>query len=97
MVKEMVAALIWSLCQETFSFATYEAWAAGAAIVTGPDSGNVAAVVLDGAPGRVLPDDNVLMSDFQSGRILELSRAIRRPVLQDLSFSRMTADLLEPL
>ena len=91
------AALIWSLCQETFSFATFEAWAAGAAIVTGPDSGNVAAVVLEGAPGRVLSDDQALVADFASGKILELSRAVRRPALQDLAFSRMTADLLEPL
>ena len=37
---ELDAALIWPLCRETFSFTAYEAAAAGAAVITGPDSGN---------------------------------------------------------
>ncbi|MCA3708863.1 MAG: hypothetical protein INF02_03585, partial [Phenylobacterium sp.] len=49
-------AILWSLCRETFSFAAYEAAAAGAAILTGPDSGNVAAFTRAGGHGLVLPD-----------------------------------------
>jgi hypothetical protein len=88
------AALVWSLCRETFSFTAYEATAAGAAVVTGPDSGNVAAFVAAGGHGLVLPDEPALMTAFETGEILALSRARRRPALYDLKFSGMTVDLL---
>lgn len=88
-------AVIWPLCQETFSFTAYEAFAAGAAILTHPDSGNVAAFVDEGDRGVVLPDESALDALFASGEILAFARSRRRPKLQDLVFSRMTVDLLD--
>jgi len=89
------AAMIWPLCRETFSFTAYEAAAGGAAIVTSPDSGNVAAFVRSGDRGLVLADETALDAAFASGAILSLARAARRPALCDLTFSGLTADLLE--
>ena len=88
------AAMVWPLCRETFSFTAYEAAAAGAAVVTGPDSGNVAAFVRDGGCGRVLADEAALDAAFASGEILELARAVRPAKRYDLVFSGLTADLL---
>jgi len=89
-------AVIWSLCRETFSFATYEAAAAGCAILTGPDSGNVAAFVAETGLGRVLPGEAELEALFESGEALELSRRHRRAQAFDLSFSSLTVDLIGP-
>lgn len=88
------AVLIWPLCRETFSFVAYEAAAAGAAIIAGPDSGNVAAFVEQTGFGRVLPDEATLVAAFASGEIAELARDRRRPARYDLQFSGMSADLL---
>ncbi len=87
------AVLIWSLCRETFSFVAYEAVAAGCAIIAGPDSGNVAAFVTEGGHGEVLANDTALMTAFQTGTILQLARARRRPMLYDLVYSALTPDL----
>lgn len=89
------AAMIWSLCIETFSFAAYEAASAGAAVVTGPDSGNVAAFAAAEDHGLVLPDEKVLADWFESGEILKLARTRRGAALQDLAFSTLSAELVE--
>lgn len=88
------AALIWSLCLETFSFAAYEAASAGAAVVTGPDSGNVAAFASKPQHGIVLADETELEAAFESGAILQLARGARRAPLFDLAFSKLTAELV---
>jgi hypothetical protein len=88
------ALLIWPLCRETFSFIAYEAVAAGCAVITSPDSGNVAAFVGDGDHGVVLPDEAALHAAFASGEILSLGRAARRPMTYDIAFSALTADLI---
>lgn len=87
------AVLVWPLCRETFSLVAYEAVAAGAAVITGPDSGNVQAFVGETGHGRVLPDEAALVAAFESGEILELARAKRRPMLYDLSYSALSLDL----
>ena len=87
------AVLIWSLCRETFSFVAYEAVAAGCAIITGPDSGNVAAFVTEGGHGQVLANETELTMAFQTGDVLQLARAQRRPMLYDLNYSALTLDL----
>ena len=92
---EIDAVLIWPLCRETFSFTAYEAVAGGAAVVTGPDSGNVAAFVQSSGHGRVLADEAALAALLDTGEIAELARARRRPWLYDLAFSGLTVDLLE--
>jgi len=92
---EVDAVLIWPLCRETFSFTAYEAVAAGAAVIAGPDSGNVAAFVDAGRHGLLLPDEDALAAAFESGEVAALARARRRPALYDLAFSGLTVDLLE--
>jgi hypothetical protein len=87
-------ALIWPLCRETFSFTAHEAVAAGAAVLTNPDSGNVAAFVEAGGHGRVLADEQVLASAFETGDIEGLARARRGARLYDLEFSALTMDLM---
>lgn len=87
--------LIWPLCRETFSFIAYEAVAAGCAVVTGPDSGNVQAFVREGGHGWVLPDEAALAQAFEDGAIGKLGRASRKPRLYDLEFSNLTVDLFE--
>ncbi|WP_091735153.1 hypothetical protein [Phenylobacterium immobile] len=87
-------ALIWPLCQETFSFTAYEATAAGAAVVTNPDSGNVAAFVAQTGLGQVLEDDAALVSAFETGDILALSRRARPRPLFNLAMGALTFDLM---
>jgi len=87
--------LVWPLCRETFSFTAYEAVAGGSAVLTNPDSGNVAAFVRADARGRVLADEAALQAVFANGEIAQLARATRRPQLYDLAFSGLTVDLLE--
>lgn len=91
---EVDAVLIWPLCRETFSFTAYEAAAAGCAVITGPDSGNVQAFVRETGLGRVLPDEAALAEVLESGKLAELARARRKPMLYDLAYSAMTVDLL---
>jgi hypothetical protein len=92
---EVDVALIWPICRETFSFTAYEAVGAGAAVVTGPDSGNVAAFVETSGHGLVLPDEAALAAALESGEIAALARSVRKPRLYDLAFSALTVDLLE--
>jgi hypothetical protein len=92
---EVDAVLVWPLCRETFSFVAYEAVAAGAAVLTGPDSGNVAAFVAETGQGQVLADEAVLGVAFETGAVLDLARARRKPMLYDLTFSALSLDLPE--
>ncbi|MFM1959944.1 MAG: hypothetical protein RL588_1461 [Pseudomonadota bacterium] len=84
-------ALTWSLCTETFGFTALEAAAAGAAVLTGPDSGNIAAQVKAGLEGRVLAGEAALFAAFETGEILSLSRSARGARVRDLVFSGLTA------
>ena len=88
--------LVWSLCPETFCLTAHEALAAGAAIVTNPDSGNVALLAERFADQRlslVLPSEDALFEAFASGNIAELARAKRADEPFELRFSRLTADV----
>ncbi|WP_397420243.1 hypothetical protein [Phenylobacterium sp.] len=87
------AVLVWPLCRETFSFVAYEAAAAGCAVITGPDSGNVAAFVRERGHGQVIDNEAELAAAFETGTILQLARAERRPMLYDLVYSALTLDL----
>ena len=89
------AVLVWPLCRETFSFTAYEVVAAGAAVITGPDSGNVAAFVASSGHGRVVADEAALAHAFECGEIAALARSARNPILYDLAFSALTVDLLD--
>ncbi len=85
--------LVWPLCRETFSFVAYEAVAAGCAVITSPDTGNVAAFVAEGVYGLVMDDEAALTAAFETGDILQLSHTVRRPMLYDLVYSALTLDL----
>lgn len=91
---EIDVLVFWPLWRETFSFTVYEAIAAGCAVVTGPDSGNVAAVVEERDAGWVLDNDAALEAAFESGEVAKLARARRAPVLYDMNLSGMTLDLI---
>ncbi len=90
---EVDVALIWPLCRETFSFTAFEAVSAGVAVLTNPDSGNVADFIANSPFGRVLPDDAALYALFETGDVLSLSRAQRKPHLYNLEFSTLSAQL----
>lgn len=89
---EIDAVLVWPLCRETFSFVAYEGVSAGCAVITGPDSGNVQAFVVGERHGQVL-DEAALTEAFESGSILDLSRARRAPMLYELRYGALTFDL----
>jgi len=65
------------------------------ALITGRDSGNVAAFVESSGQGRVLPEEAELALALESGEIAALARSVRKPKLYDLAFSALTVDLLE--
>lgn len=90
------AVLVWPLCRETFSFVTYEAVAAGCAVITGPDSGNVAAFIREGGHGQVIDHETALAKAFEDGSILQLARAQRHPMLYEIAYSALTLDLATP-
>jgi hypothetical protein len=87
-------AVVWPICRETFSFTAYEAFAGGAAVLTSPDSGNVAAFVGERDAGMVLADERALDALFETGDILALARKARRPTLYDLAYGEMSAGLI---
>lgn len=94
---DLDVAVIWSLCPETFCFTAYEAVAAGAAVLTLPDAGNVPKFVEAGeaaSRGLVVADEHELVALFRDGGALALARSRRRPQHFDITFSRMTGDLL---
>jgi hypothetical protein len=91
---EIDVALILSICPETFSFTAHEAVAGGAAVVALADSSAVARLAADPAFGRVAQDEDDLRALFDGGALADLARAIRRPGLFDLAYSRVTADFL---
>lgn len=93
LAADIDAVLVWPLCRETFSFVAYEAVAAGCAVVTGPDSGNVAAFITETGHGQVMTDEAELTQAFESGAILQLARARRRPMLYALVYSALSLDL----
>lgn len=87
-------ALVWPVCRETFGLIAYEAVAAGAAVLTQVDTGNVADFVRDWGAGLVLEDEAQLTRLFETGELLDLARSKRNAKAYDLKFSALTADLL---
>jgi hypothetical protein len=85
---------LWSLWPETFCFTAFEAVAAGAAVVTNPGAGNVTAFVRQEGCGLVVESEPALYDLFAGGEILKQARRVRKPRLQALTYSRMTADFL---
>ena len=89
-------AVVSPICEESFSFTTHEALAAGAAVVTNEDSGNVARVVTESGRGLVFGDEEALLDAFDSRSIIEFAHARRsaqQPGRSHFTYSHMTADL----
>jgi hypothetical protein len=87
--------VLWSLCNETFSFTLHEALAAGAAVITRQGAGNISAAASTIAPRQVwmLEKEEDLFATFASGRVRDLaaSENRRRGILV---FGDHTADYL---
>jgi len=64
--------ILWSKVAETFSFTLHEALAAGAFILTNPQSGNIQDYLRKNpSKGLVLENDSALLSIFESGKIIQ--------------------------
>ena len=50
-------------------------------------------IAAEGDHGRVISDEAALMAAFESGEVCALARVRRRPMLYDLAYSALTADL----
>lgn len=89
--------LHWPTWPETFSFTTFEAFAAGAYVVTNSISGNVATAVAATGCGVVLEDEASLLSFFLDGgakRLAQEARRRRREFCISSKCSDMSAQLL---
>ncbi|TWD58217.1 FkbM family methyltransferase [Agrobacterium vitis] len=90
--------LHWALWPETFSLATFEAFSAGAYVITNTVSGNVAAAVRTYETGVVLENEDELARFFESSDLADLSVAARKRRSQNEvshRFSRMTYDVFD--
>ena len=90
--------LHWPNWEETFSFTTFEAISAGAAVVTHTRSGNVAAAVRATGRGEILDGLEDLTAAFEDGRLETLAistRRFRRSNRASVHRSSMTVDLLD--
>lgn len=92
---EVDVAVIWPLCRETFSFTAYEAVAGGAMVVTGQDSGNVAAFASGRGRGQVLTDVASLIAAFETGEIGALARSKRTVRHYDMIYGDMSRSLVD--
>jgi hypothetical protein len=95
---EIDAVLLWCIWPETFSFVAHEALAAGASIITCPESGNIARLAAHHCGSQVLPDEKSLISTLAGDAFVEGILARRRsgaPV-GDLVFGTMSIGLLLP-
>ena len=90
-------AVLWSLCNETFSFTMHEALAAGVAIITRQGAGNIAAAASAIAPRQVwiLDKEADLFARFAGGLVRDLAAAENRR-RGTLMFGGHTADYLLP-
>lgn len=87
-------ALLWSICPETFCLAAYEAYAGGALILSGPDSGNVERFVKNNRAGYVFANEDALFSFLSSPDLVSaVPRKPRR--LYKLRFGSLSAEMVE--
>ncbi|MBM7046460.1 glycosyltransferase [Rhizobium lusitanum] len=94
--NEIDVVVLWAGWPETFSFALYEALAAGCQIVTTSSSGNIAKVVEERNVGVVLKNDEELYAAFEGANIEEMVNQKNQGPRQisSINYSRMTIDFL---
>jgi hypothetical protein len=90
--------VIWSVWPETFCIAAYEALAAGCRIITGRESGNVAAIVRENSQGTVYGDGDELIEAFKSGQIVNDTLDAQKCGIPtgELSYNNLTAEVIFP-
>lgn len=70
--KQIDAVILWSQVAETFSFTLHEALAAGAYILTNPQSGNIQSFIhRNPYHGLIVEDESALIALFQNGTIVQ--------------------------
>jgi hypothetical protein len=97
-VQRIDLVILWSVWPETYCLAAHEAIAAGAVIVTGPESGHLVRLVEEQHAGLVMPDEAELVRAFVSGSIrtqVAQLQAQRPASGQRLVHSGMSMDVLE--
>jgi hypothetical protein len=77
---ELDVVVLWSLCQETFGFAAFEAVAGGAAVITSREAGNIRDMVIQANCGAVFGDERELHQAFDSSEVFNIVRKNRRRV-----------------
>lgn len=92
---EIDVALMWSIWPETFCLAAYEALAGGAAILTNPDAGNVASLVVAGHDGMILPDEAALAQSLERGDLTKFSRSARTVRHFAMDYSAVTLEVMD--
>lgn len=68
----------WANWPETFSFTTFEALAAGAWVITRPESGNVAATMAQIEPALIFPDTDALLVALGDGTLAAIAKKLRQ-------------------
>jgi len=69
--NKIQAAILWSICPETFSFTYYECFAAGVFVITNQNSGNIEAMVKKNKNGIVLRDERELLHFLSDPNVLK--------------------------
>lgn len=92
--SDIDVALVWSIWPETFCLVAYEARAGGAAVLTHPDSGNVAAQVNAGLPGAIFTDESSLYDAFEQGVPTDFERSRRGVTLSEIVYSDLSLPML---
>lgn len=87
------AAVIWSICPETFCLTAHEAAAAGAFLITNSDSGAAAALAAEPGRGAVLDTSTGLLEYFRSGAVIREARLHPR-CTQNLRLGALSCDLM---
>lgn len=77
-VHQLDFAFLWSLWPETFSFTCFESMSGAAFILTGPQSGNIAAQVQKTGRGRVFPDLEAVERFLLDPNAVEAARVAMR-------------------
>jgi hypothetical protein len=93
--NEIDIVVLSSISPETFSLMTYEAVSAGCFVLTGMNSGNIAALVQERDFGMVYESEHELHDWFESGSIIDRARGYQsESACYELARSGITAPLI---
>jgi len=93
--NEIDVVVLPSISPETFSLMTYEAVSAGCFVLTGMNSGNIAALIQERDFGMVYESEHELHDWFESGSIIDKARGYQsESACYELARSGITAPLI---